>query len=271
MKLAEVKTNAQYNYALVAKEMNKLETSHQIEINKIIAESNVNIIGKKKSVREDISKVQDNILLTDREKTERIEKIKNDYRKFRLDSESSMYSRIRESNKAIENGIQLVQTRLDKDKKDSEEEISKLLTTGQWDIIPSTKKMELSKRSGMAIEQISAMKSSVTYSAVDAGLKAILGKDFIASPETTNIVFQAAMSRVAMGEPLNVAVANAIKLNVARLPQVRESQDYQNKLRELNLLEKEADVSAKVAKSTADKTAAKNPWQAADEKLQNKP
>ena len=83
IKIATVKATNQYNYATVAKEMNKLEFAHQNTINKVVGDANLAIIDKREKTRESIVSVKDNILLSEKEKNEKIEKIKNEYIKFR--------------------------------------------------------------------------------------------------------------------------------------------------------------------------------------------
>lgn len=140
----------------------------------------------------------------------------------------------------------------------------------------------------MSLGEIEGEKTSSLYTTVNAGLAALLGKDFVVTPESSKKVYDLASSYIAMGDSIAVAVQKAIELlsKSNQIPEFKESQKYQADVRKA-LLDKEAQAlrvaqeqirASKVSTGIAErqmtvaekkqeaeaekaKADAKNPWQ----------
>jgi hypothetical protein len=273
MKIAELKSGNAYKYADLAREMSKVEIAHQLSVNKIISDANEKILNKRETTRKALTDVQSNILLTEKEKIERIAKLKNDYAKFRADTESSTLKATRDSNKDIESRLNDIIIKLDKDKLDAKQELTSLIKNGQWDNLSDVNKNKLAKRSGLTLGEIEGEKTSAIYASVNASLQAILGKDFIVTPKSSKMIYDSALAYVAMGDSVQVAIQKAINANIKNLTEYTESQKYQADTRALDLAKSQAAINStnesirasqsatRMAENKA-KQEAKNPWTA---------
>jgi hypothetical protein len=271
MNIAKLKSGNAYEYANLSKEMSKIEIAHQLSVNKIISDANEKILNKRETTRKALTDVQSNILLTEKEKIERIAKLKNDYAKFRADTESSTLKATRDSNKDIESRLNDIIIKLDKDKLDAKQELTSLIKNGQWDNLSDINKNKLAKRSGLTLGEIEGEKTSAIYASVNTSLQAILGKDFIVTPKSSKIIYDSALAYVAMGDSVQVAIQKAINANIKNLDEYTESQKYQADTRALDLAKSQAAINStnesirasqsatRMAENKA-KQEAKNPW-----------
>lgn len=125
--IAKLKSGNAYEYANLAKDMSKVEIAHQLSVNKIIADSNESILAKREATRKGITDIQSNIILTEKEKVDKIAKLKMDYATFRANTEGQTLVQIRDSNKEVERRLNDITTKLDKDKADAKLELISLV------------------------------------------------------------------------------------------------------------------------------------------------
>lgn len=84
--------------------------------------------------------------MTEKEKVQKIEAIKNEYADFRLQAETTIYGKVRASNVEVQRNLDAITTKLEKDKVDAQTSIQDLIKNGQWDVSSPVKQKELATR-----------------------------------------------------------------------------------------------------------------------------
>lgn len=244
LKLAQFKSDNRYAVAKLRTEVETTELDYQLKINKIVSDSNTNVITKKKEISDKITDIQNNIILDEYQKSTKIEDLKKEYSKFKADTERRTFDDIKKANDNINAELDRIGVKLDKDKLDATNEIISLVKNWQWDKLSSSKKEELSRRSGKTIWEIEWEKTSAVYSAVNTALQAIVWKDFIISPTTSKMIYDTALAYVAMGDNINIAIQKAIEFNKTRIPELSESQTYEKAKRDVALKQGYANLAS---------------------------
>lgn len=102
MKLAELSSSNASSQANLAVEIEKNKVSHANTMNKIINDSVDAVLSSKKKVSQMITDTNNNILLTEKQKNDNIDKAVSDYRQEKQKQEELMYSKVQtESNNTI--------------------------------------------------------------------------------------------------------------------------------------------------------------------------
>lgn len=256
LKIAQIKADGAYKLAWLAKEMNAIEVSHQLKINAAIDTANDEMLAHEEKSMDKINKIQTNILLTDKEKEEAITKIKKDYINTRSETALKVYDITRKANRDAETSLKTLQDTLAKTREDARAEVARVVTSGGWDKLSPAQKQDYATKSGLSMQEIEGQKTTAVYSAVSAGIAAMM-PGVVMSPASAKAIYDDAISRMAMGVPAAKAVGEAITANVQNTPEYKKFQAEKEQERQLKVAKIKAEIGKLNQRSSGGGTSSK--------------
>ena len=222
--IATLKANNAKAYADIDKDTMAIQIAHQTAVNKIINDSHDAILKTKETASKDIYSIQNNIILTQKEKNDQISKITADYINNKQSIQDKLIGSIRTSNDRIQKDLESVKQTL-KDKQDvANKKINDAILSWVWDKLTPTQKQDYANASGKTIAEIEGNKLNAIYSVINASITKF-APGVPVSPESAKKVLDLSKSYMAMGQPPQVAIDNAIQAIGNSLPEYQKAEE----------------------------------------------
>ena len=175
--LAKVKVDGAVNLAWLKAKIVETEMNHALKINAAIDSANEAILSKKEQTIKDIFQIQNNIILTDKEKEQKINALTKDMLSHKQETAQKLYTIARESTAEVERLADKFKSDLTKKQTEKKTEVTAMMNTGFWHTLTPTQKAQYEKEAWLVAWQASSMADSTTTEALKNALEYI-GKDF---------------------------------------------------------------------------------------------
>ena len=229
--IAGLKVQANFNQANFQRDASQLEFDYSTEINRTIDKYTDQQIKLKEQTASRIFDTQNNLLLTEREKIDNINRLKEDYLNSKQATEEQIFRETQAARERAEARAQNIQAEMLDEESRQRTEVARKIQNWSFHLLSASQKKQLADQSNMSVEELSKIEDNFIQSQIYAMAEKIMGEDFLFTMEEnlqiSNTVKRLIDSGVGMEQAVDRAVADTIRKNpeYQRMQQIKREQE----------------------------------------------
>lgn len=214
-KIAWLKLQASANQAIFAKDIANIEFNYTKEINSTIDKYTDEAIKLDNQAIERVYNLQNNLLLSEKEKKDEINKITDEYLKNKRDNEDKIYAEMERLRDKQSEQVKALEEQIKSVENTNKTKINDLMSSWVWNTLSSIQKDEYLKKANITeAEAQQSLKSSIYKSAYDL-IQWTLWKNYLPSTAQMdwiiNEVNRMTLAWRTLEEAINIATNRVIK------------------------------------------------------------
>lgn len=215
--IAGLKIQANFNQANFQRDASQLEFDYSTEINRTIDKYTDQQIKLKEQTASRIFDTQNNLLLTEREKIDNINRLKEDYLNSKQATEEQIFKETQAARVRAEARAKDIQAEMLAEESRQRTEVARKIQNWSFHLLTSSQKKQLADQSNMSVEELAKIEDNFIQSQIYAMAEQIMGEDFLFTMEEniqiSNTVKRLIDSGVGMEQAVDRAVADTIRKN----------------------------------------------------------
>ncbi len=252
MKISTLKAQNKYNEAKLASSIASIEYTHQKEINEIIAESKEKILTSQYNVVKAITDTKKNILLTTKEKNEKIDELLTNARADKKALQDDLYAKMKGKNETLQTNLTRIEAMRTTMQTQAEVKVSEMITSGRWSSLSPQAKAQYAAQTWLDLATIEAKSSSLVSSAIRACLDTFIWKDFVLPASDMSSLYSQIQTKMMMGGyTLERAVTEVLSPYIEKNPEYLKKKKQAEEERQLLLDQEKTKLS--LTKAQAEK------------------
>jgi hypothetical protein len=209
--MASLKYQGALDYATTAKSMAGLEAEHQQKVESIVSQANVNAISSKDKASKDIYDVQNNILLTEKQKSEAINALTTAYIDNRRKIENDTYANIRLQNATVQQKLDEIKANVEKERATATTSYQSTVSSGAWYSMSPDEQAATAKATGKSVSELVRTADSAISSNVSAAIQGMLGKSYAVPSDKYAAMIASVKNKLKLGGySLDRAITEAV-------------------------------------------------------------
>lgn len=229
--IAGLKIQANFNQANFQRDASQLEFDYSTEINRTIDKYTDQQIKLKEQTASRIFDTQNNLLLTERDKIDNINQLKEEYLNSKQATEEQIFKETQAARVRAETRAKNIQTEMLAEETRQRTEVARKIQNWSFHLLTASQKKQLADQANMSVEELSNIEDNFIQSQIYSMAEQIMGEDFLFTMEEniqiSNTVKRLVDSGVGMEQAVDRAVADTIRKNpeYQRIQQIKREQE----------------------------------------------